>query len=186
MGKHLPQSAATFLKPGVELVQAVEAGLARLLPQPLAAVLDVLLHHALLPARRHAAELGVEQVMRRHDAETGVDDPPLALADLVHRRLHVVVDAPPGHPAKGPEGAGAGIEDHLPALAGIGHQQERAAGAQLGVGDLQAAFDAADGERLGARSDWKASPHSNAKGTKALDNEGPALSQRRVKRLTVE
>ena len=38
MGESLPQGAASFFEPGVELAQAVEAGLAGVLPKPLAAV----------------------------------------------------------------------------------------------------------------------------------------------------
>ena len=71
-------------------------------------------------------------------------DPALALLDLVHRSLHVVVDAASGHAAQGGEAAGVGIEQHLVALARVGHKPERPAGAQLHVRDLRAVVDAAD------------------------------------------
>ena len=86
--------------------------------------------------------------MGAHHGEAGVDDPPLALADLVHRSLHVVVDAAPGNPAQSDERAGVGIEQHFVTLAGIGNQPEGPAGAQLQVGHLQAPVDAADHQPL--------------------------------------
>ena len=69
----------------------------------------------------------VVQVVRAHHSEALVDGAALASSDLVDRRLHVVVDAAPGHAAEGGEAARVRIEQHLVALARIGHQPERAA-----------------------------------------------------------
>jgi len=86
-----------------------------------AAVLHVLLDHALLPTRSYVAEVRVDQVVRAHGCEALVDDAALALLDLVHRRLHVVVDAAPGYTAQRRKRPGVGIEQHLVALTGVGH-----------------------------------------------------------------
>ena len=53
-----------------------------------------------------------------------------------------VVDAPSGHATQRSEAARVGIEQHLVALAGVGHQPERPAGAQLHVRHLQPVVDA--------------------------------------------
>lgn len=93
----LPQVDATVREPVVEVVERVEGR--NLLPDAVAAIADVLLDLALLPTRRRVAELGVEQVVADHGLEARVDVPILAASDLVDGRLHVVVDAPPGHAA---------------------------------------------------------------------------------------
>ena len=82
--------------------------------------------------------------MSAHDSEAGIDDPALALVDLVHRRFHVVVNAPARHAAQRRKRTCMGIEQHLMTLAGIGNQPERPAGAQLQVRHLHASVDAAD------------------------------------------
>ena len=99
---------------------------------------------ALPPAAGDVATVGVEAVVRAHRAEELVDVARLALADLVHGGLHVVVDAPAGHTAERREGTRVGVEQHLVALAGVGHQPEGAAGAQLEMRHLQALVHAAD------------------------------------------
>ena len=86
--------------------------------------------------------------MRAQGRETGIDHAALALFDLIDRSLHVVVDAPPRNAAQGHEAPGMGIEQHLVALAGVGHQYKGSAGAQLGVCDQQFAPDATDDERF--------------------------------------
>jgi hypothetical protein len=129
----VPQRAAALAQPGVEFGEAAELDLGRVDPDAPAAVLHILLHHPFLPAAGHVAEVRVVQVMRAHGGKALVDDAPLALLDFVHRRLHVVVDAPARHAAQRGEAAGVGIEQHLVALAGVGHQPERPTGAQLHV-----------------------------------------------------
>ena len=47
------------------------------------AVLHVLLDGSLLPTTGDVAEVGIEQVVRAHHGEAGVDDSALALLDLV-------------------------------------------------------------------------------------------------------
>ena len=86
--------------------------------------------------------------MRAHHGEPGVDQPALALADLVHSRLHVVVDPAPGHPAECREAPRVRIEQHLVTLARVGHQPERPGGTQLHVGHLQPVVDAAHQQPL--------------------------------------
>ena len=93
--------------------------------------------------------------MRAHGCEALVDDAALALLDLVHRRLHVVVDAALGNPAQRRERTGMGIEQHLVPLARVGHQPEGAAGAQLHVRDLQPAVNAAHHQPLFAPVELK-------------------------------
>ena len=51
--------------------------------------------------------------MRAHLLEAAVVVPLLAGEDRVHRRLHVVVDAPPADPAEEAEGALVRLKDHL-------------------------------------------------------------------------
>ena len=68
--------------------------------------------------------VGVEQVVRAHHGEALVDAAALALPDLVDCGLHVVVDAPSGDATHRRERTGVRIEQHLVALAGVGHQPE--------------------------------------------------------------
>ena len=80
--------------------------------------------------------------MVAHHREARVDNAALALLDLVDRRLHVVVDATARYPSQCSERAGVGIEQHLVALARVGHQPERPRSAQLQVRHLHAVVDA--------------------------------------------
>jgi len=59
-----------------------------------------------------------------------------------------VADATPGHTAERRKRPGVGIEQHLVALAGIGHQPERPRRTQLHVRDLHAVIDAAHHQAL--------------------------------------
>ena len=88
--------------------------------------------------------VGVEQVVRAHHGEARVDGAALALQDLVDGRAHVVVDTAPCHAAKGGEAARVRIEQHLVALARVGHEPEGTAGAQLHVGHLDTPVNATD------------------------------------------
>ena len=139
-----PQGAAALAQPGVELIKGMPLARLRLNPDSPAAVLDVLLHDTLLPATGDVAEVGIKQVVRAHDGKAGIDDAALALFDLVHGGLHVVVDATPGNATQGREGACVGIKQHLVTLAGVGHQPEGTAGAQLHVGHLDTPVNATD------------------------------------------
>lgn len=100
MTNHSPQAAAALAQLGVELGKGAKALLGRIDPDAPPAVSHVLLDEALLPATRHVAEVGIEQVVRAHHRKACVDHAALALLDLVHGRLHVVVNAPTGHPAQ--------------------------------------------------------------------------------------
>ena len=133
MAHLVPQRAAALAQPGVEFGEAAELDPGRVDPDASAAVLHVLLHYPFLPGAGHVAEVRVVQVVRAHGGKALVDDAPLALLDLVHRRLHVVVDAAARHAAQRCERPGMGIEQHLVALAGVGHQPEGPTGAQLHV-----------------------------------------------------
>ena len=73
---------------------------------------------------------------------------PLPFKTQVDGRFHVVINAAPGNAAQRREGARVGIEQHFMALAGVGHQPESAAGAQLEVGDLQPVVNAAHHQAL--------------------------------------
>ncbi len=94
------------------------------------------------------AEIGLEQVVRDHGMETGVDDPSVALADLVHRRLHVVVNAALVHPAQCGKRPVVGVEQHLVTLPRIPGDKEGAAGTQLSVRCNYLAQYAADHQRF--------------------------------------
>ena len=61
---------------------------------------------------------------------------PLPFKTQVHRRLHVVVNAPARHTAQRRKTAGVRVKQHLVPLAGVGHHPECPAGAQLEVRDL--------------------------------------------------
>lgn len=141
LAPHLPTAVE---QAGIEFGEAAETHVPRFLPDAPPAVLDVLLHDALLQTAGHVAEVGVEQVVGGHGGEAGVDLAGLAGPDLVHGGLHVVVDAPLRDAAQGGEAPGMGVEQHLVALARVGRQHERAAGAELHVGHQDAAPDATD------------------------------------------
>ena len=132
-----PHRLAALGQPRVEFGKAGELALSRLQPHPPPAVLHILLHHPLLPARGHVAEVRIEQVVAAHGRKPGIDHPALALLDLVHRRLHVVVDAPASHAAERRKRPRVRVKQHLVPLAGVRHQPERARGAQLQVRHLR-------------------------------------------------
>src|SRR5690606_6099815 len=119
------------------------------LPDPTARVLDTLLHAALLPPRRDIAEVGLEEVVRRHRGEARVDHtPPVLARRAIDRRLHVVVDTAPGHPAQADEAAGVRVKEHLVALARIAHQPEGPRRTQLHMRQLHLPSDPADNQAL--------------------------------------
>jgi hypothetical protein len=72
-----------------------------------------------------------------HGQEPGIDLTRLAGADPVHRRLHIVKDAPPRHAAEDPERVPVRVEWHLVGLQQVRSQQERPAVRELDVGDLE-------------------------------------------------
>lgn len=83
MADLVPQGAAALTQPGIEFDKGTEAMSGRLDPDAPTAVLHVLLHAPLLPARRDVAEVRVVQVVRAHHREARVDSAALALVDLV-------------------------------------------------------------------------------------------------------
>ncbi len=62
----LPQCPAANQQPGVEFIKGTETFFAGVLPDPLPAILDILLDDAFLPAAGDIAEVGIEQVVRGH------------------------------------------------------------------------------------------------------------------------
>ena len=139
-----PHRTTPLAQPGIEFDERAEATGRGFDPDAPAAVLHVLLHHPLLPARGDVAEVGIEQVVTAHGCEARVDRALLAALHLVHGGAHVVVDAAPGDTAKRLERAGVRVEQHLMALAGVGRQPEGPAGAQLQVRHLHVVEHAAD------------------------------------------
>src|SRR6185437_2027929 len=69
--------------------------------------------------------------------ETRVDLALLAAPDLVDGRWHIGEDPTPRRAAEHAEGVIVGVEQHLVGLLRIGAENERAAVAELEVGDLQ-------------------------------------------------
>jgi hypothetical protein len=76
--------------------------------------------------------------------EAFVDLALLAASNLVHRSLHVVVDAALGNAAEGHKRVVMRIKQHLMRLRQIGPHEVRTAVAELEVGDLQLGADAVD------------------------------------------
>ena len=89
----LPVTATAIKQPVVELTPVLPAPFTDFYPNSMARVLHVLLNDALLPACRHRAEFGLEQVVAAHHFKAGVDGAQFA-EDTVNRGLHVVVDDP--------------------------------------------------------------------------------------------
>ncbi len=139
----LPQGPAAHGQPGVEFGKGAPGRRQGLNPHTSPAVLDVLLHHPLLPTGSDVAEVGVEQVVAAHRRKARVDVALLARVHFVDGRLHVVIDAAMRHSAEGGKPLGMGVKQHLVTLAGIGPQPEGTAGAQLDVGNLHAVRHAA-------------------------------------------
>ncbi|KWT72158.1 hypothetical protein APV28_1636 [Comamonas testosteroni] len=137
-----PQGLAAVLQPLVEFGQGWKRRHG--LPQPVTRITHVLLHLPFLPARGRIAELGLEQVVADHGAETGVDVALLAPAHLVHGGAHVVVDTAPGNATQHREGMVVRIEQHLVGLQRISPHGEGATVAELEVGYLQLGALAAD------------------------------------------
>ena len=128
-----PGQCALLGQPDIEFIPAGPAPVLGMVPNAGASVTYVLLHDALLPAAGDIAKFWLEQVVPAHGFKAGVDLALLARKHLVHRRLHVVVDATLRNTAKGCERAGVGIKQHLVALSRVRHQPEGTTGAQLGV-----------------------------------------------------
>ena len=98
---------------------------------------------AFLPAAGDIAELWLEQIVTRHGFKAGVDLAFLACQHLIDSRLHVVVNAALRYTAESFKRSGVRVKQHFVALPGVGHQPEGAAGAQLGVCQLNASPDPA-------------------------------------------
>ena len=122
---------ALVQQPGVELVVAPEAQPGG--EQPPADRADLVLDLPLLPPCPRRARHGLDQVVAAHLLEAPVEQAILADKDGLHRRLHVVVDAPSAGAAEEPERPVVGVEHHLLTLARIGADQEHPAVAQPDV-----------------------------------------------------
>jgi hypothetical protein len=79
-------------EPGIQLGKGFE--LRPRHEEPSAEHAHLVLNLPLLPARRRCARHRIDQVMSAHLLETAIVGAILAHEDRVHRRLHVVVDAP--------------------------------------------------------------------------------------------
>ena len=69
-----------------------------------------------------APTLGPKQVVARHRFEAAVDFALFARQHFVHRRPHVVIDAPLRHAAKGSKRTRVGVKQHFVPLAGVGYE----------------------------------------------------------------
>jgi hypothetical protein len=125
---------APVLEPGIQLGKGFELRARHEEPPPEHAhlVLDL----PLLPARRRCAGNRVDQVMAAHLLEAAIVGAILADEDRVHRRLHVVVDAPRAGAAEEGERPVVGVEHHLLRLARIGPHERHPAVAQADMGNL--------------------------------------------------
>src|ERR1700679_1805756 len=134
MAVRLGPGDAFVHEPGVQLVVALE-------PQPrreeaLTHEPDRVLDLALLPARRWRASDGLDEMMRAHLQEAAIVLAILADEDRLHRRLHVVVDAPPAGALKERERPFVGVEHHLLRLPRIGAHEHHPAMAEAEMRDL--------------------------------------------------
>ena len=145
-----PRQFALLGQPDIEFRPAGPTPVLGVVPNAGAPVAYVFLNDALLPTAGNIAEFRLEQVMPAHGFKAAVDLALLTRQHLVHRRLHVVVDATLRNTAKGSERTGVGIKQHLVALARIRHQPEGTTGAQLGVRQLHPPAQATDEGVLGA------------------------------------
>jgi len=84
--------------------------------------------------------------MPDHGVEALVHLVLLAPADLVHRRLHVVVNAALGDTTEGTEGVVVGVKEHLVGLRQIGAHEKSATEAQLEMGNLELGADTVDSD----------------------------------------
>src|SRR3546814_7109722 len=95
--RSFPGGYALRGEPHIQFGEAGKAMLAGGLPDATPRVLHALLDAALLPARSDIAEVGVEEIVRRHRGKPRIDDACLAAArHAIHCRFHIVVDAPAG------------------------------------------------------------------------------------------
>jgi len=78
------------------------------------------------------------------------------------------LDAPLGHTAEGGKRPGLDIEQHLVALARIGHQPEGARGAQLQMCHLRLVYTPPTTMPSSLQSNWNDSPNSKLSSTNAL------------------
>ena len=163
----LPQRPTAGQQPQIEFGEGTEALIGGVLPEAAPTVLNVLLDDAFLPAGGDVAEVRIEQVVRGHRRKALIDDPRLALLDLVHRGLHVVVDATTRNAAQGGEGSRVGVEQHFVALHRVRLDDKRLAEAQLEVRGHDLAPDATDHQVFFAPVELVRFPGSNCSGTKA-------------------
>ena len=144
-----PCGFGLFSQPDVEFGPVKPASVFGTVPNTGAPVAHVLLHNALLPTAGHIAELGLEQVVARHGFEPGVDLALFACQHLIYCCLHIVINPALGNATKSFKRFCMRVKKHLMALAWIGHQPERTAGAKLGVRQIDAPPDAGDKGELG-------------------------------------
>ena len=72
----LPQPPAAFEQPDIPISERTEPLLAGILPEPMPAILDILLDNAFLPAGSYIAEIWIKQVMCGHGKEARVHHAP--------------------------------------------------------------------------------------------------------------
>ena len=131
----LPEDGALVLEPCVQLRQRLEPP--PRLEQPVADEAHLVLDLPLLPARRPRAGDRLHEMMAAHGQEPGVPSPVLAREHRVHRRPHVVVDAPRASTAEKRERLLVRVEQHLLALPMLRPDIGHPAVAKTDVRDLQ-------------------------------------------------
>ncbi len=133
---------ASVLEPGVQLGIGLELRTRHEEPPPHHAhlVLDL----TLLPVRRRGAGNRIDEIMPAHLLEAAVIGAILADKDRIHRRLHIVVDAPGTGAAEESERLVMGVEHHLLRLTRIGSHERHPAVAQANMGDLHGRGHAID------------------------------------------
>jgi hypothetical protein len=130
-----PRPGQAFVKqPGVQFVAALE-------PQPrreeaLAHEADLVLVPHPSPSPTPGCRDGIDEMVRAHLEEAAIVLAILADEDRLHRRLHVVVDAPPAGALEERERPFVGVEHHFLRLPRIGAHEHDPAMAEAEMRDL--------------------------------------------------
>lgn len=125
---------APILEPGIQLGKGLELRPRHKEPPPEHAhlVLDL----PLLPTRGRGTGDRLDQIVPAHLFEPAIVGADLADEDRVHRRVHVVVDAPRTGAAEEGECPIVGVKHHLLRLAWVSPNERHPAVAEADMGDL--------------------------------------------------
>lgn len=134
MGVGLRPGHTAILEPCIEFGVAPELRARHEEPSPHHT--DLVLDLALLPARGRGACHRIDKIVPIHLLEAPAVGAVATDADRVHRRFHVVVDAPRAGSTEEGKGLVVSIEDHLLRLAWIGPHEEHPAVAKPDVRHL--------------------------------------------------